>query len=173
MNRIGKSSGIVRVIAVAALMCAFALAALAGGCSKGSSSAPSGDKKAMVEAVANWYAAQGNLDMAGFKAGIYDPDNVLGVATATAPPKTAKKAVVSWKWVGDNVIISMPSQQSTLTIGVSTTAADTVTLKDSTGQAGTFVMKNVGGVWKIDVNATQKAANAANSGTSGSTTKTP
>ena len=176
MNKIGKSTGMIRTLAVAALACALVLAALLGGCSKGSGSTSSGsDNKAMVQAVANWYVAQGNLDMAGFKAGLYDPNNVLGVATATAPPAGAKKSPVTVVWVGDTAKIAMPSQQSTLTVAASTTSPNTVNLMDSAGQSGTFVMRNVNGVWKIDVDATQAAANKANTPAqgSGTATKTP
>lgn len=153
---------------LALLACVMLLAALVGGCKASSTTSTTpqnqaADKKAMIEAVAKWYAAQGNLDIAGYKAGIYDPKNILGVATMTAPPAGAKKTVVKWVWVGDNAVITMPAQQTTITVSASPTETAVVNLKDALGETGLFVMKNDNGVWKIDIAATQSKS-AANSG---------
>ena len=165
MNKAGKSTAGVRAIAVVAAICALVIAVGLGGCSKGSSTAAvSKDPKGMLDAVGKWYVAQGQLDMTGFKAGIYDPDNVLGVATATAAPKGIAKENTTYTWVGNSIVIVMPSQHATVTATPSKTQANKVDLADSTGRGGSFIMKNVDGVWKIDVNETQKiAASAAGS----------
>jgi hypothetical protein len=164
------------------LACVLLLAALAGGCksaTKEQTPAANPDKKAMLESVAKWYTAQGALDLAGFKAGIYDPDNILGVATMTAAPKGAKKAEVKWSWSGDNIVLTIPSEQSTITLTASPNQANVVLLKDAAGQGGTFIMKKEGTVWKIDVSETQKATQAqsaapqSGSGTGAPTTTTP
>ena len=114
----------------------------------------------MLEAVAKWYVAQGALDMAGFKAGIYDPEDILGVATMTAAPEGAEKSEVKWEWAGETIVVTVPSEQSTITLTASPEQANVVLLKDAIGQDGTFVMKNDNGVWKIDVAETQKVSDA-------------
>ena len=62
----------------------------------------------MLESVAKWYVAQGALDIAGFKAGIYDPEDILGVATMTAAPEGAQKSEVKWEWAGETVVRHRP-----------------------------------------------------------------
>ncbi len=149
---------------LALLACALLLAGVAGGCksaSSGGEKTATPDKKAMLEAVAKWYVAQGALDIKGFKAGIYDPEDILGVATMTAAPEGAQKSEVKWEWAGETVVVTVPSEQSTITLTASPQQANVVLLKDALGQGGTFVMKNDGGVWKIDVTETQKVSASA------------
>jgi len=150
---------------LALLACVLLLAGVAGGCksaSSGGEKTAAPDKKAMLEAVAKWYVAQGALDIAGFKAGIYDPENILGVATMTAAPAGAEKSEVKWVWQGETIVVTVPSEQSTITLVASPQQANVVLLKDALGQGGTFVMKEDGGVWKIDVAETQKVSAAEN-----------
>ena len=89
---------------LALLACALLLAGVAAGCKSASNTATPtaapAEKKAMLESVAKWYVAQGALDMKGFKDGVYDPQNILGVATMTAAPEGAQKSDVKWSWVG-------------------------------------------------------------------------
>lgn len=150
-----------RVWMSALLACALLLAGFSAGCKSPASSGggPSaGDKKAMIEAVAKWYVAQGELDINGFKAGIYDPDDLLGVATMTTAPEGAEKSEVKWSWVGETAVVTIPSQETTAILSASPTVPNGVLLKDETGQgSNTFIMKNDNGVWKIDVAETQKA----------------
>jgi hypothetical protein len=154
---------------LALLACALLVLGVIAGCApakKADTLTP--EKKAMVESVAKWYVAQGALDLAGFKAGIYDPNDVLGVASMTAPPKDAKKSEVKWAWVGDAVVLTIASDQTTVTLTPSSTATDVVSVSDTNGSAGKFIMINQNGVWKIDVNKTQEAAAAASQSASGS-----
>lgn len=163
------------IVLAAALVLAFAVT----GCKPAAPKTTLDDsQKSMLESVAKWYEAQGKLDVKGYKAGIYDPDNILGVATMTAPPKDAKETTVTWTWQGDNVIINIPAQAATITVSASPTAKNTVLLASGAGGGSdSIVMTQVAGVWKIDVNATQKAAAAAAGqqapGGSGTATKTP
>lgn len=155
---------------LAVLACLLLLAGIAAGCKP----AAQDDKKLMLEAVAKWYTAQGALDIAGFKAGIYDPTDILGVATMTAAPEGAVKSEVQWAWAGETIVVTVPSEQSTVTLSVSPDQTNVVLLKDALGEAGTFIMKKVDGTWKIDIAETQKIS-AAQSATPTSTpaTKAP
>ncbi|NTU71820.1 MAG: hypothetical protein HGB10_08390 [Coriobacteriia bacterium] len=146
---------------IAALVCVLLIAGVATGCKPSETD----QKKAMLESVAKWYVAQGALDMAAFKAGIYDPDDILGVATMTAAPPGAVKTEVSYAWAGDSIMMTVPSEGSTLTLTASPNQANVVLLKDAAGSNGTFVMKDVDGVWKIDVAATQELQAAETSAT--------
>lgn len=168
-----RRSGLLAVLLATALVFAFAVT----GCKSAAKSTLTDQQKSMIESVAKWYEAQGKLDVKGYKAGIYDPDDILGVATMTAPPKGATETTVTWSWQGDNVVILIPSQAATITVAVSPTSANTVLLTSGAGSGSdSIVMTDVAGVWKIDVNATQQAAAAAaaqQSGGSGTTTTTP
>ena len=139
------------------VICASLVALLVTGCSGGKSSGASADQKAMLDTVGKFYAAQAGLDLAGMKAALYDPQDISGIATATIPP-SAKKAEVAVKPVGDTVVISIPSQELTLTASVATATANAVKLSDPNGQSITLIMKKDGSVWKIDVAETQKAS---------------
>jgi len=157
MTRNRRQTGWQLALLAAVLM----LAGIVAGCASGSgASDPSTDKKAMLESVAKWYTAQGSLDMVAFKAGIYDPQDILGVATMTAAPPGASKAEVKWNWSGETILVTVPSEQSTITLSVDAAKPTTVQLKDATGQGGVFIMKKVDNVWKIDVAETQKASAA-------------
>jgi hypothetical protein len=149
------------------VICASLVALLVTGCSGGKSSgASSEDQKAMLAAVGKFYAAQGALDLAGMKASLYDPQDISGIATATVPPG-AKKAEVVVKPVADTVVISIPSQELTLTASVATASVNAVKLSDPNGQTITLIMKKDGSAWKIDVAETQKASAAAAGGAAG------
>ncbi|MEI7814001.1 MAG: hypothetical protein WCJ13_04335 [Coriobacteriia bacterium] len=155
MSKAGRSQVGKKVLVSVLLICVALLAVFAAGCSKGGA----GDQKAMVEAVAKFYAAQGALDLATMKATIYDPQNMSGIATATIPAD-AKKTEIVWKSVGDTVLITVPSQELTLTASVAKTPANAVLVADPSGQGETLIMKKDGGVWKIDFAETQKASAA-------------
>jgi hypothetical protein len=160
---------------LALLACVLLLAGVAAGCKSASTTETSTgttDKKAMLEAVAKWYTAQGALDLAGFKAGIYDPEDILGVATMTAIPEGAEKAEVKWSWAGEKIVLSIPTQETTITLAASPEQANVVLLVDANGQGGTYVMKKDGAVWKIDVAETQKVGEAAASAAASSTATT-
>lgn len=158
----------------ARMLALFACVLLLGGVVAGCKPSAQADKKNMLEAVAKWYSAQGGLDIVGFKAGIYDPTDILGVATMTAPPAGAVKSEVKWTWVGETIIVTVPSEQSTVTLSASPDKANVVVLKDAIGQGGTFVMKKIDGTWKIDIAETQKASAASSAApTSTPTTKAP
>lgn len=161
-------SGLLAVLLAAMLVIALAVT----GCNKPSTKTSIDEnQKQMIESVAKWYVAQGKLDVKGYKAGIYDPDNILGVATMTAPPKGAKETTVTYAWSGDNAIISIPGQNATITVSASPTSKTTVLLSSGGGSGSdSIVMTQVAGVWKIDVNATQKAAAAAAASSATSTT---
>ena len=159
---------------LALLACALMLAGVAAGCKSATPGASPDDKKVMLESVAKWYVAQGALDIAGFKAGIYDPTDTLGVATMTAAPEGATKSEVKWAWNGDKIVVTVPSAPSTITLSASPNQANIVLLEDQTGQGGTFVMKKVDNAWKIDVVETQKVTDAENAAPpSGAPTSTP
>lgn len=152
---VGKKALLSLLVVFAAL-----LALLAVGCSGGAPSSGGSDSKAMAEAVGKFYAAQGALDIAGMKAALYDPTNISGIATATVPAD-AKKTEVAWKASGDTVIITVPSQELTLTVSAAATPANAVKVADPSGKSETLIMKKDGSVWKIDVAETQKASAAA------------
>ena len=117
----------------------------------------------MMEAVAKWYVAEGAADLAGIKAAVYDPTDILGLATATPAPADVQRTTVVWKWVGDEIVMTVPGNDEEPTVTVSPAPGDgfNLVLDDGTGSGGTLVMKNVGGVWKIDVAATKRIAEAA------------
>jgi len=156
MSGIDRIAARTRVVAALLVACATLVALLAVGCSGGTTSGGTSDEKAMREVIAKFYAAQGNLDLAGMKASIYDPQNIAGLATATVPPD-AKKTEVTWKNVGDTVVISVPSQELTITVTSAKTPANAVTMTGPGGQSDILIMKKDGGVWKIDVAETEKA----------------
>jgi hypothetical protein len=133
------------------VICASLLAVIVVGCSGGG-----GDQKAMLETVGKFYAAQGALDLPAMKAAIYDPQNTSGIATATIPAGATKTEIL-WKSVGDNVIVTIPSQELTLTVSAAKSPANAVLVSDPSGQGETLIMKKDGGVWKIDFAETQKA----------------
>jgi hypothetical protein len=120
------------------------------------------DRKAMVESVAKWYVAQGAADINGIRAGVYDPANLLGLATAT-PPAGVERLTVVWKWTGDKIVLTIPSRpdEPTTTVAASPTTPTVVQIDDGTGFSGTLYMTKVDGVWKIDAGETVKAADAA------------
>lgn len=154
---------------LAVLACVLLLAGIVVGCKP----AAQDEKKAMIESVAKWYAAQGALDIVGFKAGIYDPTDILKVATMTAAPEGAKKSEVKWEWVGETIVVTVPSEQSTVTLSASPEQANVVLLKDALGEAGTLIMKKVDGSWKIDIAETQKISAASAAGSSAPATPAP
>jgi len=158
MSKAGRYQVAKKALVSLLLICVALLAVFAAGCSKGGAGG-AGDQKAMVEAVAKFYAAQGALDLATMKATIYDPQNMSGIATATIPAGAQKTEIV-WKSVGDTVLITVPSQELTLTASVAKTPANAVLVADPSGQGETLIMKNDGGVWKIDFAETQKASAA-------------
>lgn len=149
---------------MALLVCALLFVGIAAGCKV----APD-EKKVMLESVAKWYVAQGSLDIAAFKAGIYDPTDSLGVATMTTAPEGATKSEVKWVWTGDKIVVTVPSAPSTITLSASPNQANVILLQDQLGQDGTFVMKKIDNVWKIDVVETQKLTDAAAAGSVGAT----
>ena len=159
MSKAGHSQVGKRALVSVLLVCAALLALLVVGCSGGASSGGSADQKAMLEAVGKFYAAQGALDLPAMKAALWDPQNMSGIATATIPPD-AKKTEVAWKSVGSTVVITVPSQELTLTVTAAKTPPNTVTVAAPNGQGETLVMKKDGKVWKIDVAETQKASAA-------------
>jgi hypothetical protein len=157
---------------LALLACVLLLAGVAAGCKSASTSstASQADKKPMIESVAKFFVAQGALDIPGIKAGIYDPENIWGVATMTAAPAGMQKATITWVWEGDKIVLTAPSEAGTATLSASPTQANVVLLTvPQGGQGQTFVMKKDGGVWKIDVTETMKVA----PGASTSSTPTP
>jgi hypothetical protein len=162
---------------LALLVGVLLLAGLAAGCKSGSDNSGATvtpeDKKAMVESVAKFFVAQGALDIKGIKAGIYDPENIFGVATMTVAPEGAQKTEIKFAWSGDTVLLTIPSQQASATLSASVEQTNVVQLKDPAGQGQTFVMKKDGGVWKIDVTATTKVAPGAQAPSSAPTSETP
>ncbi len=94
------------------------------------------------------------------RAALYDPQDIAGLATATVPPD-AQKAEVITKNVGDTIVITIPSQELTMTASIAKTPANAVLLAAPTGQSTTLIMKKDGNVWKIDVAETEKASAAA------------
>ncbi len=139
------------------VICAALVALLVSGCSGGKSTGASADQKAMLDAVGKFYVAQASLDLAGMKAALYDPQDISGIATATVPPG-ATKAEVAAKPVGETVVITIPSQELTLTASVSTASVNAVKLSDPNGQSITLIMKKDGSAWKIDVAETQRVS---------------
>ncbi len=163
LNRLAKRTLVLVVI------CLSLVALLVTGCSGGTSGGASSDQKAQLETVAKFYKAQGNLDIPGMRAALYDPKDAAGLATATVPPGAQKAEVIS-KSVGDTIVITIPSQELTMTASAAKTPVNAVVVSAPTGQSTTLIMKKDGSVWKIDVVETEKA-NAAPAGASGGTTK--
>jgi hypothetical protein len=161
LARIAKKSLVLLVV------CLALVALFVTGCSGGSAGG-SADSKAQLETIAKFYKAQGNLDLPGMRAALYDPQDVAGLATATVPPE-AQKAEVITKNVGNTVLITIPSQELTMTASIAKTPANAVTLAAPTGQSTTLIMKKDGSVWKIDVVETEKASAAAAGGSGGTT----
>ena len=159
MSGMGRTAIGARTVASLVVICATLLALFTVGCSGGAAGGSAADQKAMREAVAKFYRAQGDLDIAGMKASLYDPQNIAGLATATVPAE-AKKTEVVVKPVGDTLIITVPSQELTLTLSAAASPANAVTMTGPGGQADTLIMKKDGGVWKIDVAETEKAREA-------------
>ncbi len=62
------------------------------------------------------------------------------------------------KPVGETVVITIPSQELTLTASVATASVNAVKLSDPNGQSITLIMKKDGDVWKIDVAETQRVS---------------
>ena len=156
--------------AVLLIVCVALFAMILAGCSSAGS-----DQKAMRETVGKFYAAQGALDLATIRASLYDPQNKSGLATATVPPG-ATKTDVTWKTVGDTVVVLIPSQELTLTVSTPKTPPNAVLLSDGSGQGQTLIMRKDGSAWKIDFEATEKAASQAAGpapGTGGSAAATP
>lgn len=149
---------------MALLACVLLLAGIVAGCTQGGSgetgSTVTDDQKAMLEAVAKWHVAQGAVDLAGYKAGVYDPEDILGIATMTTPPPDAEKYDVKWAWSGDKIVLSIPSESTTITLSAPADKPGVVSLMDTFGQSATYVMKKDGAVWKIDIAKTQEAAKA-------------
>ena len=154
LNRMTKKALVLLVI------CASLVALLVTGCSGGKSAGSTPDQKAMLETVAKFYAAQGALDIPGMRASLYDPQDIAGLATATVPP-SAQKAEVVAKTVGNTIVITIPSQELTMTVSVAESPANAVKISNPSGQATTLIMKKDGSVWKIDVAETEKASAAA------------
>jgi hypothetical protein len=155
---------------VALVVCLSLVALAITGCAGAKSSGVSADQKAQLETVAKFYKAQGNLDIPGMRAALYDPKDVAGLATATVPPGAQKAEVVATN-VGSTIVITIPSQELTMTASVPKTPANAVLVSAPTGQATTLIMKKDGNVWKIDVAETEKASAAAAAGGSSGTTK--
>lgn len=148
------------------VVCLSLVALFVTGCSGGGATSASADQKAMLESVAKFYKAQGALDLPGMRAALYDPQDVAKLATATVPAD-AQKAEVITKNVGDTIVITIPSQELTMTASIAKTPANAVLLADPTGQSTTLIMKKDGNVWKIDVAETEKASAAAAGGSGG------
>jgi hypothetical protein len=148
------------------VVCLSLVALFVTGCSGGGSSGASADQKAMLETVGKFYKAQGALDLPAMRASLYDPQDVAGLATATVPPE-AQKAEVNTKAVGDTIVITIPSQELTMTASIAKTPANAVLLAAPSGQSTTLIMKKDGKVWKIDVAETEKASAAAAGGSGG------
>jgi hypothetical protein len=150
-------------VALVVAACAIVVAATIAGCS--STSSPSGtsitsDQKAMVETVGKWYVAEGSFDIPALKAIVYDPNDIMGLATAT-PPAGALTTTVTTSWQGEKLIISAPSIETTIVAMVATSTPNAVAISDGTGQSGILIMKKISGAWKIDVAETQKASSTA------------
>ena len=152
-----------RLVVAAVMLSLVGVLGLAA-CAQSSNSAASTqqDHQAMMETVAKWYVAEGAANLDGIKAAVYDPTAILGLATATPPPADQPTTTVVWKWVGEKIVLTVPKspEEPTVTVVASATP-DVVLLSDATGAGGTLYMRKVNGVWKIDVLATQKAAEAA------------
>jgi len=159
LNRMAKKTLVLLVV------CLSLVALFVAGCS-GKSGSATADQKAQLETVANFYKAQGALDLPKMKASLYDPQDVAGLATATVPAG-AKKTEVIVKNVGNTIVIAIPSQELTMTASVSTSTVNGVWVSAPNGQGTTLVMKKEANVWKIDVVETEKAGAAAAAGSSG------
>lgn len=156
MSGIERSTGArARVVVSLVVAAATLVALLAAGCTSGGAGGSAADQKAMREVVGKFYAAQGDLDIETMRASLYDPQNIAGLATATVPPE-AQKTEVTWKNVGETVVIAVPSQELTLTVSAATSTPNAVTMTGPGGQSDTLIMKKDGGAWKIDVSETEK-----------------
>src|SRR5450759_1219914 len=120
------------MLALPGVIGALVVALLATGCSAASKSVdPTQDRKAMMEIAANWYVASyGTLDLNGVKATVYDPGNILGLATATPVPASEPRTAISWRWDGSNIVMSAPSQDTTITLTNSAATPKNVDLRD-------------------------------------------
>jgi hypothetical protein len=162
VNTVKKRTWSASTLALPAVICVLAAVLVASGCSAASTSVdPTQDRKAMMETAANWYVALGAQDLNGKKAAVYDPGNILGYATATPAPASAPRTAIAWRWDGDNIVMSSPSKDSTVTITNSAATPNNVELYSAGGTGGTLVMTKIDGKWKIDAAATQKASDAA------------
>jgi hypothetical protein len=167
MNKAGLSR-IAKKTLVLLVVCLSLVALFVAGCS-GKSGGVTADQKAQMETVANFYKAQGALDITKMRASLYDPQDVAGLATATVPAGAQKAEVIATN-VGDTIVISIPSQELTMTAAVATSTPNAIWVSAPNGQGTTLVMKKDANVWKIDVVETEKVGAAAAAGTSGGTT---
>jgi len=162
-------------LVVAVTMLALVAVLGLGACAKSNGSTVSAqDRKAMMETVAKWNVAQGAVDLPGLRGLIYDPQNELGLATAT-PPADTQKIKVAWKWAGDKIVMTAPDvpEITTMTIAPATSTPNAVLMEGGTAPPLSFIMKKVDGVWKIDVPETLKAAAASTQGESTLPSETP
>jgi hypothetical protein len=159
MNKAGRNRMAKRTL-VLLVMCLSLVALVVAGCSGGSSGGVSSDQKAQMETVAKFYKAQGALDITGMRASLYDPQDRAGLATATVPAGAQKTEVIS-KNEGSTMVITIPSQEITMTASVAKTPTNAILVSAPSGQATTLIMKKDGGVWKIDVVETEKVNAAA------------
>ena len=166
MNK-ARLAGTAKKSLVLLAVCLALVAMFVAGCSGGGAGG-SADQKAQLEAVAKFYQAQGDLDIPAMRDSLYDPEDTAGLATATVPPD-AQKAEVIAKNVGDTIVITIPSQELTMTLSAAKSPANAVSIAAPNGQSTTLIMKKDGNVWKIDVVETEKAAAAAQGGGAGTT----
>ena len=166
LNRLAKRTLVLLVI------CLSLVALFVAGCSGGGSGGVNSDQKAQLETVAQFYKAQGNLDLKTMRAALYDPKDAAGLATATVPAG-AKKTEVNTKNDGATIVITIPSQELTMTASVAKTPENAILVSSPSGQATTLVMKKDGNAWKIDVVETEKAGAAAAGGGSPGGAPTP
>jgi hypothetical protein len=154
-------------LVLAAVMLALTAVVGLSACAKGAvpttSQVSAQDRKTMMESVAKWYVAQGAADLGGIRAAVYDPTNILGLATATPLPSEVETVTIVWKWVGNKIALTIPGmpEEPTMTVAASPTTPTVVEIDDGTGLNGALYMKKVDGVWKIDITETQKALDAA------------
>ena len=165
MTEQNGSSRTAKVLARIALACVIAASLMIAGCSAKSASQatdPKAERKAMLEAAAKYYVASGAQDIEATKLVVHDPENIMGLATATPPGADAETSTVRWAWNGDKITMSAESDETTYTLSSTDASPNVVTLTDSTGaNSGELIMKKVNGSWRIDVSAVQKAADEA------------
>jgi len=158
---IGTAKVLARVVLAGVIVAALMLA----GCSAKSASQaadPKQDRRVMLETAAKFYVASGAQDIEATKKLVHDPENIMGLATATPPGADAETTTVRWAWNGGKIVLSAESDETTYTLSSSDASPSVVTLSDSTGaDLGELIMKKVDGTWRIDVSAVQKAADAA------------